>query len=195
MSVGAEKLRLYLAVPIPAEVKASISAAQEELRRLLPPRAASWTRAEKMHLTLRFLGDVDGQRVEALIAGVRSATADVGPLPLVAERLGVFPDLRYPRVAWAWVHDETDRLAELQRQVITATNEFTRERAEEKFTGHITLARIKQIKRPQAELIASFLQRAVNRRFGEWTADHLELIRSELSPGGSRYTCLAKFRL
>lgn len=195
MSVGAEKLRLFLALPIPAEVKAGICPAQDELRRLLPPRAASWTRTENMHLTLRFLGDVDGQRVEALIAAVSSVTAGFGALPLVAERLGVFPDLRYPRVVWAWAHDEADRLAELQRRVATVTNEFTREPAEEKFTGHITLARIKQIKRPQAGIIASFLQGAVKRRFGEWTADHLELIRSELSPDGSRYTCLAKFPL
>ncbi len=195
MSAGAEKLRLFLALPIPAEVKVGISAAQDELRRLLPPRAASWTRAENMHLTLRFLGDVDGQRVEALIASVRSTMANFGALRLVAERVGVFPDLRYPRVVWAWVHDEADRLAQLQRRVVTATNGFTRERAEEKFTGHITLARIKQIKRPQAEIIASFLKGAVSRRFGDWTADPLELIRSELSPDGSRYTCLAKFPL
>lgn len=195
MSAEAESFRLFLALPIPAEVKASLSAAQDELRRLLPPRSTSWMRTENMHLTLRFLGDVDGQRVEALIAGVRSVTAGFGVLPLVAERLGVFPDLRYPRVVWAWVHDEADRLAELQRRVVTATNEFTQERAEEKFTGHITLARIKQIKRPQAEVIASFLQRAVKRRFGEWTADHLELIRSELLQDGNRYTGLAKLPL
>jgi len=195
MSAGAESFRLFLALPIPAEVKASLSTAQDELRRLLPPRVASWTRAENMHLTLRFLGGVDGQRVEALIASVRFATAGFGALPLVAERLGVFPDLRYPRVVWAWVHDDAERLAELQRRVVMATNEFTCERAEEKFTGHVTLARIKQIKRPQAEVVASFLQQAVSRRFGDWTADHLELIRSELSPDGNRYTCLAKFPL
>ena len=195
MSAGAEKLRLFLALPVPSEIKAGLSAAQDELRRLLPPRAASWTRAENMHLTLHFLGDVDGQRVEALVAGVGSAAAGFGELPLVAERLGVFPDLRYPRVVWAWVHDEADRLAELQRRVVAATSEFTCEPAEEKFSGHITLARVKQIKRPQAEIIASFLQDAVNRRFGDWTADHLELIRSELSPDGSRYTRLADFPL
>lgn len=195
MSAGAEKLRLFLALPIPAEVKAGLSAAQDELRQLLPRRTASWTPAENMHLTLRFLGDVDGRRVEALIANVTAATNGFGALPLLSERLGVFPDLRYPRVVWAWVHDEANRLAELQRRVVTATNEFACERAEEKFTGHITLARIKQIKRPQAEVIASFLHHAVNRRFGEWTGEHLELIRSELSPDGSRYTCLAKFPL
>jgi RNA 2',3'-cyclic 3'-phosphodiesterase len=195
MSVGAEKLRLFLALPIPAEVKVGLSAAQNELRRLLPPRAASWKRAENMHLTLRFLGDVDSSQVEALTASVTAVTTGFGAMPLLAERLGAFPDLRYPRVVWAWAHDAAERLAELQRRVATAANRFTPEPAEERFTGHITLARIKQIKRPQAEVIASFLQRAVNRHFGEWAADHLELIRSELSPDGSRYSCLANFPL
>ena len=195
MSAGAERLRLFLALPVPSEIKAGLSTAQNELRRLLPPGAASWTRAENMHLTLRFLGDVDDQRVETLIANVTAAMSGFGALPVAAERLGVFPDLRYPRVVWAWVHDEADRLAELQRRVATATNEFTCEHAEEKFTGHITLARIKQIKRPQAEVISSFLRSAANRQFGVWTMDHLELIRSELSPKGSRYSCLARFLL
>jgi 2'-5' RNA ligase len=195
MSAGAERFRLFLALPVPAEIKGSLSAAQDELRRMLRPLAASWTRAENMHLTLRFLGDVHCDRVEALTASVMAATTGFGSMHLVAERLGVFPDLRFPRVVWAWVHDDANRLAELQRRVAAATNGFTCERAEEKFTGHITLARIKQIKRPQAEVIASCLQRAVNRRFGDWSADHLELVRTELSPEGSRYTCLANFPL
>ena len=195
MSAGAEKLRLFLALLVPSEVKAGLSAAQDELRRLLPPCAASWAKPDNMHLTLRFLGNVDENRVDELISSVTTATAEFGALSLVSERLGTFPDLRYPRVIWGWVHDQADRLAELQRRVASATNDFTREHADEKFTGHITLARIKQIKRPQAEIIASFLQSAVNRRFGAWTADHIELIRSELSPDGSRYTCRAKFPL
>jgi len=195
MSAGAETLRLFLALPVPSEVKASFAAAQAELRHLLPPRAASWTRPENMHLTLRFLANVADDRVGALIASVTTVTSGFGSLPLIAERLGVFPDLRYPRVVWGWVHDDADKLAELQRRTVAGSNAFTRERAEETYTGHITLARIKQIKRPQAEIIASFLEGAVNRRFGEWTADHLELIRSELLPAGSRYTCLGKFPL
>jgi 2'-5' RNA ligase len=192
---GAEKLRLFLALPVPSEIKVALATAQNELRNLLAPRAASWTKPGNMHLTLRFLGEVGSDRIEALIASVITATTGFGALPLVAERLGAFPDLRYPRVVWAWAHDEADRVAELQRRVVVATDDFTRERAEERFTGHITLARVKQIKRPQAETIASFIKDAANRQFGAWTAGHLELLRSELSPGGSRYTCVTKFPL
>jgi 2'-5' RNA ligase len=195
MSAGGEQIRLFVAVPVPPAIKEGLSAAQGKLRRLLPSRAVSWPRPENMHLTLHFLGNVDGNRLEALAASLKAAAAGFGALPLVAERLGAFPDLRQPRVLWAWVHDPADRLAGLQRRVVAATDGFTEEGAERSFTGHITLARIKRIKRGDAERIASFLQNAAGDQFGGWTAEHLELIRSELSPKGSRYTCLAQCAL
>ena len=191
MNGEGQRQRLFVAIAVPEEVKASIVLARDELRAKIPPAAASWTRPENMHLTLRFLGDVEESRIESLKAGLAEALAGFGKLPLVSERLGCFPDLRYPRVVWAWVHDAAERLALLQRRVAQATNAFTREPAESRFVGHITLARLRQIKRPQAEIIAAFVNGAVGRKFGEWIADRVELIRSELSPGGSRYTTLA----
>jgi 2'-5' RNA ligase len=195
MSVGAEKFRLFVALALPAEVRAGLSAAQEELRRLLPPRAASWTRPEHLHLTLRFLGDVSREQVEALTAGLTGTTAGFGTLALTAERLGAFPDARYPRVLWAGVQEATNRLAELQRCVTSATNDFTRQPMEARFTGHVTMARIRHIQRPQAETIGAFLHRAASRHFGSWTATHLDVMRSELLPDGSRYTQLATIQL
>ena len=194
MSAGEQRVRLFVALAVPAEVKSSLAAIQDELRAQLPPRAASWTRTENIHLTLRFLGDVDPARIEALTSALSSTVTDFAPLPLVAERVGCFPDLRYPRVFWAWVHDagERERLAELHQRIGVATAGFTREPDEKRFVGHLTLARFKQIKRPQAQLIAAFAHRAVDRRFGDWTAAAVELMRSELAPGGSRYTCLAE---
>lgn len=194
MNAGEQRVRLFVSLSVPAEVKSCLAVVQDELRAQLPPRAASWTRPENIHLTLRFLGDVDATRIEALTTALVTATADFGRLPLIAERAGCFPDLRYPRVFWAWVHDadERERLAELHRRIVDATVGFTGDPAEGRFVGHLTLARFKQIKRPQAEIIAEFAHRAFDRRFGEWTASSVALMRSELSPGGSRYACLAE---
>ena len=195
MSGEAQTQRLFAAIPVPEEVKASIILARDELRAKLPAAAASWTRPENMHLTLRFLGDTEESRIESLKAGLAEALAGFGELPLISERLGCFPDLRYPRVIWAWVYDDAERLAQLQGRVAQATDAFTDEPAESRFTGHITLARVRQIRRTEAEIIASFVNGAVTRKFGPWTADRVNLIRSELSPGGSRYTTLAEVRL
>ena len=195
MSSEGQAQRLFVAIAVPEETKANIILARDELRARLPPSAASWTRPENMHLTLRFLGDVEEARIEFLKAGLAEALEDFGKLPLISERLGCFPDLRYPRVVWAWVYDDAERLAQLQRRVAQATDAFTREPAESRFMGHITLARLRQIKRPEAESIASFVNGAVTRKFGTWTADRIGLIRSELAPGGSRYTTLAEIPL
>lgn len=195
MNGEAQTQRLFVAVPVPEEVKARVVVARDELRAKLPPHAATWTRPENMHLTLRFLGNVDASKVESLAASLTRAVSGFGPLPLISERLGCFPDLRYPRVVWAWVYDDAERLAQLQQRVAQATDAFTQEPAESRFVGHITLARVRQIKRPQAEVIASFVNGAASRKFGEWIADRVELIRSELSPGGSRYTTLAEAQL
>ena len=195
MSGKAQTQRLFVAIQVPEEVKTQLALAGTELREKLPSAAASWTRPENMHLTLRFLGNVDESKVESLKASLAQTLSGVGPVPLISERLSCFPDLRYPRIVWAWVYDNAERLPQLQRRVAEATQAFTHEPPESRFVGHITLARLRQIKRPQAELIASFVNGAVDRKFGRWTADRVDLIRSELSPGGSRYTTLAEIRL
>lgn len=195
MSEAEQKLRVFVALAVPAAVKARLAATQQELRDQLPRHAASWTRTENTHLTLRFLGDMESIQVKALASSLAAAISGFGPLYLVAERLGCFPDLRSPRVVWAWVHDAADRLPDLQQRIVAATAGFTPEPAEKRFVGHLTLARTKQIKRPQAQIVASYVQGAVHRSFGEWTADRIEVMRSELSPDGSRYTCLAELPL
>ena len=197
MNAGEQRVRLFVSLSVPAEVRSKLAIVQDDLRAQLPLRAASWTRLENIHLTLRFLGDVDPAHIEPLTLALQTATANFGPLPLVAERVGCFPDLRHPRVFWAWVHDADgrERLAELQRRIVEATSSITSDPAEGRFVGHLTLARFKQIKRPQVDPIAAFAHGAVDRRFGEWTASSITLMRSELSPGGSRYTCLAELPL
>lgn len=195
MSAGEQKFRLFVALPVPLEIKNALAETQKELRKLLPGSSASWTHPDRMHLTLRFLGDVEPARVEVLPSSLFAAVENFGPIELAAERLGCFPDVRHPRVVWARVWDRAEQLAELQRRIISATAAFTREPEEKQFTGHITLARIRQTKRPQAEAIAAFVQGAADRRFGAWTAVKVELVRSELSSSGSHYTCLAAFPL
>jgi 2'-5' RNA ligase len=190
-----ERFRLFIAVTIPEEIKAKIEEAQAELRYLLPERAVRWTRREQFHLTLRFLGDVDAARVEALGEAIRSACRGFGALHLRAERIGFFPDLRYPRVAWVGVQDQAEQLPRLQVAIVRATQEYTTEEKEERFTGHVTFARIKGIKRPEAEALGQAAEGMAERLFGQWTAHQVELMRSELLPQGARHSALASIAL
>jgi 2'-5' RNA ligase len=190
-----ERFRLFIAVTLPEEVKAKIEAAQVELRRALPGPGVRWTRREQFHLTLKFLGDVDVARVQPLEETIRAACRGFSALQLRAERVGFFPDLRYPRVIWAGVQDQTGQLPGLQQAVDAATRGFTTEPKEQRFTGHVTLARIKAIRRPEAEALGQAAAGLAERLFGQWTAGEVELMRSVLSPQGARHTSLAAIPL
>ena len=190
-----ERYRLFVALAVPDDVKDRMEAAQADLRRGLPDRDVRWARREQFHLTLRFLGDVEATQVEALAEAIRAACGEFGALHLRAERIGCFPDPRHPRVVWVGVQDQAEQLPRLQRAVEAATEGFTTEQKEQRFTGHVTLARIKGIKRPEAEALAKAAAGMADRPFGQWRACRIELIRSELSPQGARHSSIAAIAL
>jgi 2'-5' RNA ligase len=190
-----DHFRLFIAIPVPETIKAEMEKAQGELRRALPERCARWTRQEQFHLTLKFLGNVEANRIEALKASVRGACQGFTALHLRAERLGCFPDLRFPRVVWAWVHDHAEQLPRLQKAIEIETRDFTTETPEARFTGHVTLARTRSIKRRDAEVMAKLVNGMIERVFGDWTADEIAIMRSEITPKGAHHTLIGTIPL
>src|SRR5579872_179877 len=128
--------------------------AQLELIRVLPAKAARWTRREQFHLTLQFLGNVAVPLVEGLVKAVSEACGPFEPLRLSAARIGFFPDPRSPRVLWAGVKDPDEELRVLWAVLQSAAQPYTEEAAEKEFTGHVTLARLSRLPRTQVENLA-----------------------------------------
>lgn len=127
--------RLFVAVQVPDEIKAALERAQGKLRPTAPESAVRWTNPDQMHITLRFLGSVETERVERLVTELSLACREFGPLSLRAERIGFFPNDRRPRVLWAGVYDDTNSLVSLQQGVAASMSKFTNEPAEKKFVG------------------------------------------------------------
>lgn len=191
-----EPWRLFVALSLPEPVKAAIEQAQAALRRVLRVNQVRWTRADQFHLTLKFLGNVDARRVKALTQALLAACHGTPPLPLRAAGLGCFPERGLPRVIWAGVQDANDgALVRLQAAVEHAARAFTAEPAEKSFAGHVTLGRIKGIRRSEAAALAQAAENWAGQELGQWTAERVELIRSELTPAGPRYRTLAGIRL
>ena len=188
-------LRLFVAIAIPEPVRNAMARVQRELQALAPPHAVRWTKPEQFHLTLRFLGDVAAARVEELKAAVGAVCANAPPLRLRAREIGFFPNARSPRVIWLGIHDEERLLTGFQSRIEAAVGAFTGGRSEDPFTGHATLGRVKDLKRPDAGKLAAYAQQTGNAVLGEWTASEVEIIRSELSASGARHAPLAGFRL
>ncbi|HET7624811.1 MAG TPA: RNA 2',3'-cyclic phosphodiesterase [Verrucomicrobiae bacterium] len=182
--------RLFIAISLPDEIKNEIEKTQAELRRELPENFARWTKRQQFHLTLKFLGNVNAENLKNLAVALRGVGENFPSLRLRAEGIGFFPDWKFPRVIWVGARDESNLLPELQRAIEFAVRDFTSQKPEGKFAGHVTLGRIPRIKRSETERLANIVGKFRGRFFGEWTGREVELIRSELAPGGSRYATI-----
>jgi 2'-5' RNA ligase len=188
-------LRLFVAISIPEPVRDEIIRVQQELQPLVPRDMVRWARSDQFHLTLRFLGDVPADGVEELKKSAGAVCRNARSLSLRAEGVGFFPNPRSPRVIWVGINDREGRLVDLQRQIEVAVGPFSPEPGEKNFTGHVTLGRLKNPRPADTRDLAVRAQSLEKRLFGEWTAPEIEIIRSELSPAGARYTLFAALRL
>jgi 2'-5' RNA ligase len=93
------------------------------------------------------------------------------------------------------INDRAGRLVDVQKQIETAVSPFSTEPGEKNFTGHATLGRLKNPRPADTRYLAARTQSLEKRLFGEWAAQEIEIIRSELFPAGVRHTSLAAFRL
>lgn len=151
-----------------------------------------WTRPETWHLTLAFLGEWPAERVEPLVAGLEEAI-EAEPLLLLPGGLDGFPDLRRPRVLFVQMRDDGS-LAALAARVRSAVDRTWPEGPQDRrpFRPHLTLARIR---RPLDLEEVKSLPNIDLSGLPEVTVERLQLVRSELRPGGPRYTDRAVFRL
>jgi RNA 2',3'-cyclic 3'-phosphodiesterase len=186
-------LRLFISIPVPESVHAALEKAQRELREGLPPRvrkAVRWTNPGQLHLTLRFLGDVEENRVPGLLNALRETCRQFPPLHLRAECVGFFPERRLPRVAWIGVHDRAKLLTPLQQKIETAVHAFSASPATEEFKGHLTIGRIRDLRPSDADTLREAAQKLSAPVFGEWIAEDVHLMQSQLLPQGALHTFL-----
>jgi 2'-5' RNA ligase len=192
---ASQEFRLFIALPVPDVVKNAIETAQDALRRVIPDKTPRWTRREQFHLTLRFLGNVAASRADDLVTELRRVVSPFSSLRLTASGIGFFPDGRFPRVAWVGINDKEGQLAALWKALQSATQSFTKEAPEHKFSGHVTLARLNRLRREQAQALTECAAGFQTTVFGDWIADRIELMRSELLPQGSRHSLLSSLPL
>lgn len=193
MSVRDEtRVRVFCAVELPEDVRAEAGRHVARLRGEFPRLRVGWERQEKLHLTLKFLGEIETTRVESLARAAERAASGVPAFELSIEGAGFFPPRGLPRVLWLGVRDDSGGLARLNERLEDecATEGFPRE--SRAFRPHLTVARLRNPEgvRPLASLHAAteFESRAFDAR-------ELVVMRSELGPGGSRYAVLSRHPL
>ena len=97
---GAESIRAFCAVELPEEIRAAVAAHAARLRRESHDARAGWARPEGLHITLKFIGEVEAARVESLSRAAGAAIDGLKPFGLSIEETGTFPPRGAARVLW-----------------------------------------------------------------------------------------------
>ncbi|MEK6699325.1 MAG: RNA 2',3'-cyclic phosphodiesterase [Nitrospirota bacterium] len=184
-------MRTFIAIEIPDEIKREMARAQEQLKR--SGVEAGWTRPEGIHLTLKFLGEVEESRIPDIMAALTGAARNTGGFRIEIAGAGAFPNPKNARVVWLGISGDRDKLATLQAAVEEAMVGLGMEREDRAFTPHLTLGRIKDIRSRDPWLAA--LNEMKDIRLTGFEVDHISLMRSELKPSGAVYTEIGKVEL
>ncbi len=188
------KIRAFIAIELPEDLKKELEKLQTKVKTNKP--RIKWVSPNSIHLTLKFLGDVDPAAVDSITKAMTEAVKGVPPFELNVRHLGVFPNPQRVQVVWVGLDGQTDVLNNLYRSLedkMTGIGFPTEKRT---FTPHLTLARVGDEVLPDER-----------KRFGELISNSkaeinytvraggLSLMKSQLTPRGAIYTRLsfAKF--
>jgi len=184
-------IRTFIAVEMSEAVRTKLATLIGRLRHA--GADAKWVAAQNIHLTLKFLGDVDEAKMADVERIVAASVAGIAPFEFEVRGTGGFPDLRRPRVIFAEGHDASGALAELHRRLDKAFVDLGVEAEGREFRPHLTLARVRSPRNLKAlvEALAKFADEA----FGTQAVSEVAVMRSDLKPEGPTYTKLAAVKL
>ena len=184
-------MRCFVAVNLPGEIREEVGKFTASLKEITG--AVRWTRPENIHLTLKFLGNVDQDTLQELCAALDGALAGHLSFSLTVKGAGVFPPRGRPRVVWVGLAGETAALAALQSAVESALEPLGFPREKRPFTPHLTVGRVRDPRRSGS--LGSAIAANREREWGQCVVDRVHLMRSELFPTGPRYSILREVRL
>ncbi len=181
-------MRCFLGLALPDAWKQALAQLLPGLKRGLASRL-TWTRPENWHLTLRFLGEIEEQRAQALAAALPGLS--FAAFDLAAGPAGFFPNAKKPRVFWLGLSQGADECAALAGQVDALCAGLGFGREERPFAPHLTLARVREA---QADDWAALAAKAQAHPWPAARAEKVALWRSVLSPQGPSYRELTAAR-
>lgn len=184
-------MRSFFCIDLPPQVKRALGEATRPLR--AAEARVGWVRAELLHVTLKFLGEIDATQALALHALARDAVQGVGPFDLVLERFGAFPHWQRPRVLWVGSHHTPQALRALQGK-LDAQLAALGHPCERAFFPHVTLGRVRDAHPSRLRALSRQVQAQPLTPL-RVRATHLTLMESVLGAGGPRYAPLFEVAL
>lgn len=190
MTAREREVRVFVALHISEAARQALTGAIASLDADIP-QGVRWVDPKGIHLTVKFLGNIDAGLVEQVLDAMQKSARSSNPFSLELSGLGVFPNRRPPRVLWAGVGGDLDALDSLQRELESslATQGFRRE--ERGFNPHLTIGRFRNgVSRDQGQRIVDAVASIHLEPTPSWSVGALHLMRSTLTPQGALYDSL-----
>jgi len=181
----AAKVRAFIAIDVPIELKQTISRIQRDLASLRDGKVA-WVKPDGVHLTLHFIGDVEKEKIPELVTCIKVAVGKNKDFTLQTTSQGAFPRMSQPKTYWIGVEGGS-RLVELYQNISTALDNMGFAHESGKFHPHLTVGRVKEL--PSGSIMSSEFAAMTIPRFS-WKAGTVKLMSSHLLPTGAEYDCI-----
>ncbi len=179
-----ETFRAFIAIDLSENVRSSLGEVQEVLK--LQGFRVKWIRPPNIHLTLKFLGNIDVADVSKIVGAMIGAAKDCAVVSLAAKGIGVFPDVRRPRVIWAGLSGQVEMLLDLQQSLDGHLADLGFPKETRGFRAHLTLGRVKG--KINSDRLKAAMIESEGFESKPFDVNRIILFKSELRPGGAVYT-------
>jgi len=177
-------MRLFIAIDLPEQAKESIEKIKLELKGI---KGIKQVAKENIHLTLKFLGEIDDAKVKDITKALESVKFK--PFKICISKMGFFPSEQRIQVVWADA-EPAEPLLELKKMIDKALPSF---KDDHPFKTHITFARIKYIEHDfdKKKIIDMVKNKKLDK--AEFLVDKFKLYKSDLTPAGPVYEVVKEF--
>ncbi|MEM9588823.1 MAG: RNA 2',3'-cyclic phosphodiesterase [Planctomycetota bacterium] len=171
-----QTIRSFIAIPLSASVSRAVSKLIDRLAE--DGDGIRWVPKDNLHLTLKFLGDVDNTELPKLCQSLREICQACQPFPLQFEGTGGFPDIDRPRVLFAGVQGDRESLCELVTEIETRFADLGFKPEPRDYRPHLTLGRTRSGSRKPTDDVVQRLKEAGDTSLGEITVDEVLMVGS-----------------
>ena len=184
----AKRIRTFIAVEISSEVREQLVGLQEELR--AGEASVKWVEPENLHLTLKFLGEVDQHELYAVCKAVQREVESFTPFEMTVAGVGAFPTLRRPRVIWVGITTGAEELTEIHSALDKCFRALGYPHEDRRFTPHLTLGRLREIR--SGSDLGGAIERLARFEAGTSSVRQILVMASLLTPDGPQYTVMGR---
>ncbi len=184
--------RIFVAIDISDEARIKVADYIENLRGEFSNLRVGWEKAEKLHLTLKFLGDIDSNELRNLTEAVKKTTQQFSSFKLRISQTGVFPSKRNARILWLGIDDENRNLQKINDVLETECEQKGFVKESRNFRAHLTIGRLRE-----SDKSKELIDRHLNKTFAavKFEISEIVIYESRLQKSGSIYSIVKRQKL